>query len=190
VSSPRRISVRVAEPADAAAIAELRTAVSADLTERYGHGHWSGCATERGVRLAIRTSRVLVAHRGATLLGTLRLATKKPWAIDVRYFTPVPRALYLLDMAVAPRRQRSGIGRRLLEEALEVARRWPAQAIRLDAYDAPAGAGTFYARCGYRECGRVIYRTVPLVYFERVFDAGAAPARTERRARRAGHRSR
>jgi predicted N-acetyltransferase YhbS len=69
-------------------------------------------------------------------------------------------------MAVAPELQRQGIGRDLVREGLAVARTWPSQAIRLDAYDAAAGAGEFYAKCGFREVGRVTYRTVPLVYFE------------------------
>jgi GNAT superfamily N-acetyltransferase len=182
--SAARISVRTAEPPDAAALAILRTEAAADLTARFGSGHWSGTATERGVLRGILTSRVLVAHRGARLLGTLRLATKKPWAIDVTYFTPVARALYLSDMAVAPEHQRHGVGRRLLEAAFETARTWPAQAIRLDAYDAPAGASRFYARCGLQECGRVIYRTVPLRYFERVIEAVApAPRPRARRVR-------
>ena len=47
-------------------------------------------------------------------------------------------------------------------------RRWPAQAIRLDAFDAEAGAGLFYAKCGYAERGRVTYRNVPLIYYERL----------------------
>lgn len=41
-------------------------------------------------------------------------------------------------------------------------------AIRLDAYDATAGAGGFYARCGFAERGWVVHRGVPLVYFELV----------------------
>ena len=41
-----------------------------------------------------------------------------------------------------------------------------AAAIRLDAYDSTAGAGGFYARCGYREVGRVTYRGTALIYFE------------------------
>jgi len=36
----------------------------------------------------------------------------------------------------------------------------------LDAYDGAAGAGRFYAKCGFLEVGRKIYRGVPLVYFE------------------------
>ena len=38
----------------------------------------------------------------------------------------------------------------------------------VDAYDADAGAGGFYARCGYTEVGRVTYRGVPHVYYEHV----------------------
>jgi GNAT superfamily N-acetyltransferase len=67
---------------------------------------------------------------------------------------------------VAPDRQRRGLGRDLVREAISVARAWPSQAIRLDAYDAPAGAGAFYLKCGFREVGRVTYRKVPLIYFE------------------------
>jgi hypothetical protein len=55
-----------------------------------------------------------------------------------------------------------------LLDATKVAREWPADAIRLDAYDAPAGAGAFYARCGFSERGRVVYKGNPLVYYERV----------------------
>ena len=69
-------------------------------------------------------------------------------------------------MAVAPQMQRKGIGRQLLTAAITTARAWPADAIRLDAYDAEAGAGPFYAKCGFRPVGRVIYRKTPLAYFE------------------------
>ena len=122
--------------------------------------------TDRGVATAIRTSRVLVARDGDRIVGTLRLATKKPWAIDRAYFANVRRPLYLTDMAVLRSCQRTGIGRFMLTEAAAVARQWPGDAIRLDAYDAPAGAGAFYAKCGYRQVGRRTYRGVPLLYFE------------------------
>lgn len=116
----------------------------------------------------MKHARVLISHDNGRLLGTLRLATRKPWAIDPAYFTMVDRALYLTDMAVAPAAQRTGVGRELLEHAVEAARQWPADCIRLDAYDAPAGAGGFYARCGFREVGRVVYRKTPLIYFEKL----------------------
>jgi len=151
---------------EVAAIALLRTSVAEHLTRQYGGGHWSSAVTEKGVLRGLRTSRALVARHGARIVGTLLLATKKPWAIDPTYFTSVRRPLYLTDMGVDPGMQRQGIGRRLLEEAKDIARAWPSNAIRLDAYDADAGAGGFYAKCGFREVGHIIYRKTPLVYFE------------------------
>jgi GNAT superfamily N-acetyltransferase len=151
---------------DVEEIAALRTAVALDLTARFGIGHWSATVTDKGVMRGITTSQVCVARRGSRIVATLRLATTKPWAIDLSYFTPCGRALYLTDMAVLPSVQLQGIGRRCLAETRRIAAEWPAEAIRLDAYDARAGAGEFYARCGYREVGRVTYRNTPLIYFE------------------------
>ena len=157
----------VATEEDAAAIAAYRTRAAARLTAQHGIGHWSSPSTEKQVLRSMRKGRVVVARNGAGVLGSLTLVTKKPWAIDGAYFTEVRRPLYLLDMAVDPAAQRLGVGRFLLDEAERVARAWPAQAIRLDAYDAPAGAGAFYTKCGYEEKGRVVYRGVPLIYYER-----------------------
>jgi GNAT superfamily N-acetyltransferase len=158
----------LATESDAPALARLRTAVGERLGERYGPGLWAAMVTERGVLFGLKHARVLVARSGGRIVGTLRLVTKKPWAIDPSYFTAVERPLYLTDMAVAPAEQGRGIGRALLEEAERLAREWPSQAIRLDAWDADAGAGGFYAKCGYRERGRVTYRGNPLIYYERL----------------------
>jgi len=96
----------------------------------------------------------------------VRLAKKKPWAIDVSYFTPVKRPLYLTGLAVSVAHQGEGLGRLAIEDAFNIARTWPADAIRLDAYDSPAGAGDFYVKCGFKERGRVVYKGDPLVYYE------------------------
>jgi GNAT superfamily N-acetyltransferase len=154
--------------ADAEDLAALRTAVADRLTRDFGPGHWSGAVTAKTVLRAMRSAHVIVAREGSRIVGTLRLATKKPWAIDPRYFTHVRRPVYLTDMAVEPAVQRMGIGRQLLREATAVATAWPADAIRLDSYAANAGAGPFYAKCGLREVGRVTYRGTPLIYFEKV----------------------
>ena len=160
------VELCTASEADATSIVSLRNRVAQHLTEAHGRGHWSSCVTEKGVLRGLRTSRVLLARNEGRLAGTVRLATKKPWAIDTSYFSTVRKPVYLHDLAVAPDVQGQGIGRLLVEEAMAVARAWPADAIRLDAYDHAAGAGEFYARCGFREVGRVIYRGVPLLYFE------------------------
>jgi GNAT superfamily N-acetyltransferase len=151
---------------DAAALATLHTAVADNLTRRYGHGPWSGQTSERGVLYALRTSKVFVARLGDEIVATLRLTSKKPWAIDTSYFTPCRTPIYLLAMAVTPAKQRQGIGKRCLAEARNLASAWPADAIRLDAYDAEAGAGPFYSRCGFTEVGRASYRNTPLIYYE------------------------
>jgi ribosomal protein S18 acetylase RimI-like enzyme len=151
---------------DAAAIAALRAAAADQLTREYGRGHWSSIVSEKAVMRSLEKPGVFVAREGAKVIAVLRLSTTKPWAIDTSYFTAVPKALYLTDMAVDPTVQRQGIGRRCVEEAAHIAREWPCDAIRLDAYDAAAGAGGFYAKCGYREVGRVVYRKNPLIYYE------------------------
>ena len=160
------LSFEGAAESDVPAIAAVRSAAAQQLTAVYGRGHWSSCPTERAVLRDLGSSRILVARAGKDVVGTVRLATKKPWAIDVSYFQGTPHPLYLHDLAVLPSVQRNGIGERLLQEAVAVARAWPSDAIRLDAYDSEAGAGPFYVRCGFTEVGRVVYRKVPLVYFE------------------------
>jgi GNAT superfamily N-acetyltransferase len=132
----------------------------------HGKGHWSASGTEKGALREIRTSRVILARDGAAIVGTLSLGTRKPWAIAPEYFTPATRVLYLRDMAVAPAAQGHGVGRLLLAEAERVARAWPADAIRLDAYAGAVGAGGFYAKYGFKEVGRVVYRGTPHIYFE------------------------
>jgi GNAT superfamily N-acetyltransferase len=161
-----RLSFTIAAEPDARALAALHTEVSKNLTDHHGRGPWTAVTSEQGVLFGMRHSTVLVARRGKRIVGTLHLATKKPWAIDVSYFTPVKKALYLTHMAVTPAIQRQGIGRGLLEQATKHSRVFPADAIRLDAFDAEAGAGAFYAKCGYREVGRTTYRKAPLIYYE------------------------
>lgn len=156
----------VAGEPDVPALARMRTEVAADLSEQFGHGHWSSQVTERAVRHSFRHATVVVARRREAIVGTLRLATRKPWAIDRGYFTDVPHPWYLTDMAVAPHLQRMGVGRALVREAQARVGGTPGTGLRLDAYDGLAGAGPFYARCGFREVGRVSYRGVPLVYLE------------------------
>lgn len=164
------LSFSLATEADAAAIAAIQTAAAEDLTRRFGQGPWSSATSERGVLVHLRRphsfSKTLLGRTGSAVAGTLRLATKKPWAIDTAYFTSVPRPLYLVGMAVHPDFQGKGVGRRLLKEAEAIARAWPGDAIRLDAWDADAGAGGFYAKCGYRDVGHVSYKGVPHIYFE------------------------
>ena len=161
----------VLEPAtvdDAPEVFALKKAIAEHLTEQFGKGNWSSYGSEDGVARSIESPTLWLCRDAGELIAMLRLSTRKPWAIDPAYFTRVEQPLYLTDMAVLPALQRQGVGRRLLAEAERTARAWKGDAIRLDAYEGPAGAGVFYARCGYREVGRVTYRRVRLVYLERL----------------------
>jgi GNAT superfamily N-acetyltransferase len=160
------LKLEPATPADAADIASLRIATAEKLTAAHGIGPWSGQTSEKMVLFNIRNSSVYVARERGKLIATLTLATKKPWAIDRKYFSKCNRPLYLTAMAVVPELQRQGIGRLCVEAAKKIVQAWPAQAIFLDAYAAAAGAGEFYRKCGFREVGRATYRGAPLVYFE------------------------
>jgi ribosomal protein S18 acetylase RimI-like enzyme len=165
-SGQLRLKFRDATIDDVPAIAALQNAAAGALTARFGEGHWSSLVTERRALLSQRHAVVRVGTSAKHVITILRLATKKPWAIDVTYFTPVKRQLYLTGMAVSVAHQGRGLGRLALDDAEVVAREWPADAVRLDAYDAAAGAGGFYAKCGFQERGRVVYRGDPLVYYE------------------------
>ena len=163
-----KLTFRDAKLEDVPAIAALHNATAGALASKYGDGPWAGLGNERGAELSLRHARVRVGRAGRKILTVLRLAPKKPWAIDVSYFTPVKRPLYLTGMAVSVAHQGQGLGRLALDDALRIAESWPADAIRLDAWDAVAGAGGFYAKCGYTDRGRVVYRGNPLAYYERL----------------------
>jgi ribosomal protein S18 acetylase RimI-like enzyme len=161
-----RLRFRDATLKDTASIAGLQNTTAGALTARYGPGPWSSLVNERSAELAQRHAIVRVGVLARRIVTVLRLATKKPWAIDVAYFTPVKRPLYLTGMAISVEHQRRGFGRLALDDARNITADWPADAIRLDAFNAEAGAGGFYDKCGFQERGRVVYKGDPLIYYE------------------------
>ena len=161
-----KVSIAVATLSDAAALAALRTDVARDMTQRFGEGAWSAAPIEPDVARQVNMSRVLVARRGAEIVGTIRLVRALAEAIDTSAFTQVTTALYVLGLAVAPTARSQGVGRCLMDAAKDTARAWPAQALWLDAYEHSAGAGPFYLKCGFRAVGRTTYREMPLIYYE------------------------
>jgi GNAT superfamily N-acetyltransferase len=114
----------------------------------------------------MRISRIWLVRSGRAAVATFALGTRKPWAIDRSYFTPCDSSLYLTNMVVRPDYQGRGVGRRCIDQIIRIARAWPADAVRLDAYDSDAGAGDFYARAGFQHVGNVVYRGNPLAYYE------------------------
>jgi GNAT superfamily N-acetyltransferase len=160
------LTVEFATEVDIPELLQLRLVVDADQDRRFGNDRWTTTISEKSVARGLKSSRVLSARQDGRIVGMLRMETKRPWAIDLKYFTPVASSVYLHDVDVEPRLQRSGVGRQLMERAKDVAREWPVEAIRFDAYDGPSGGGSFYEKCAFIEVGRKVYRGVPLVYFE------------------------
>lgn len=146
-------TVSFARPEDVTSLVALRSAVARDMTARFGHGGWSTIPGKSLVLKQLRASRVLVARQDSRIVGTVRLATAMPGAFDSSAFTRVHRALYVLGLAVAPDARHRGLGRALVEAAKETARASSFDALWLDAYDHPAGAGAFYEKCGFRRAG-------------------------------------
>jgi len=170
---PIRLQLATAE--DVTDLIALRAAVRDRLDAQYGNGFWSGSLpTEKSALFALRHSAVYIARRRNQLIASLTLGTKKPWAIDRAYFAASARPLYLTSMAVHPDLQRTGVGAQCVAEVRRLAPAWPADAIRLDAWDAPVGAGEFYRKCGFTEVGRATYRGAPLIYFEMLLSGNSA----------------
>ena len=161
-----RIHLEPASPEDIPQLVVLKGRVSDRLAANFGEGYWCFRSTEKGLAFQLRQGGVYVSRWRGGLVAALRLSKRKPWAIDRSFFAPSRLPLYLTDMMVDPRHQRKGLGRQCIEEARRIAVTAGADAICLDAYDCAAGAGLFYAKCGFREVGRAVYRMAPLVYFE------------------------
>jgi GNAT superfamily N-acetyltransferase len=162
-----RLKLQLAEPEDAESIAALRNAVSDDLTFKHGKGWWTHHHTTAGVLFDLRNTQLYAALHRDEVVASLVLSPKKPRSIELKYFPKAKHPLYLTSMVVAPELQRQGLGRACLAEVIKLSRRAKAGAIFLDAYDHPhAGAGPFYAKCGWRECGRATYCGSPLGYYE------------------------
>src|SRR4249919_1759891 len=107
-----KLSLSVASEEDIPAIVYIKNAAALKLTSQYGKGHWSYQCSDKGVRNGMKdNSKLFVAKNNETVVGTARLTTKKPWAIDPGYFTKVEQTIYLVDMAVHPDHQRKGVGR-------------------------------------------------------------------------------
>lgn len=160
------IEIGLATPADAGAIAEVRTRAAAFLTQVHGGGPWSMHISEGAVAETLAAPLTLVARARSTVVGTLRLQANRPRSIEIADFTPVRRPLYVVDVAVLPNCQRQGIGRELVEAAVHAAIDWPGDSLRLDTYDDAAGAGDFYLRCGFRCVARHRFHDIPLAFFE------------------------
>jgi GNAT superfamily N-acetyltransferase len=160
----RGLTFATATMDDAEELAALRNSVRDDFAQRFGIGGPN--TTARGPLSDMRHGQILIARFKRAIVGSVVLVRKKPWAIDVSYFTPAARPVYVISMNTLPAMQHKGIGSRLMKHAIVTAKAEGHDTVRLDAFDAAHGAGAFYLKCGFAPRGRATYRDSPLFYFE------------------------
>lgn len=162
------ITFRMANKSDARAVRAVRLAAAEDLVQRFGPGHWSTVSALPTVKRQADAGLVLIAESNA-IVGTGTISSQKiPFYRKEWFRWPEDAAMYLTNMAVHPDHQRNGTGSQIMRE---IERRAVAEgllAVRFDAYDAAAGAGRFYEKCGYRCVHRGDVNGVALEYFEKV----------------------
>lgn len=136
--------IRRAGPGDASALVELGRAVSSE-PERWliTDGGWRNTVEERRYLRAVRRSphaAVFVAESGGEIVGRLSLARESH-----------PASLHVADLGlmVEAGRRRQGIGRALLEQAVEWAREVGVAKLELHVFPYNEPAIRLYERFGF-----------------------------------------
>jgi GNAT superfamily N-acetyltransferase len=162
------VMLRLAQTSDVGRIRAIIAAAASELTARFGDGHWSRVRAFETLEKYGERGTLYVIEATGVAIGTLRLTDRKiPFYRGEWFADPKAAAGYLLDMAIEPSRQRQGHGRRAMMAIEHIARSLGMKAVRLDAYDGPAGAGAFYEKCGYRQIHRGKFNGIALEYFEK-----------------------
>lgn len=163
------IALRMTKRADADVVRAIRLAAADHLTALHGRGHWSEVFTIATIRKHVVDKPVYLVEQARAPIATFELQTLNPNWYNKRWFAnPGDPAHYLFNMAVLPASQRQGIGSSIMAEIEQMTVQDNRSALRFDAYDAAAGAGTFYEKCGYRKVHSGPFNGVALIYFEKV----------------------
>ena len=162
------LSLRSIGPEDARHVREIRLRAAEHLTGRYGVGHWSGVSTLRTLKKHALESSIFAVESAGTMVGTFTLSEKKIGFYRKSWFAnPEDAAIYLTDMAIDPAEQRKGTGRWCMVQIESIAQSRGILEVRFDAYDAPAGAGAFYRKCGYTRVHWGSIGSTALEYYEK-----------------------
>lgn len=151
------ITVRAGTPADAAGISAVGAAsfhaaydgtAAADGIDRHVEAHFGTVAVSR--ELLDPRVAYLVAGQGGACLGFAKLRdSAAPAAV------PGARPLEVQQLYVDPRRQRTGLGRRLVDAAAERARDRGYDGLWLSVWTEADWATSFYRRCNFVTLGNV-----------------------------------
>ncbi|MEA2386199.1 MAG: hypothetical protein QOJ22_373 [Thermoleophilaceae bacterium] len=137
------MSVRRAEPADAATVAEL-------IAEFAG---WWGKAGTSSEEIRANVERIMAGGDGEYLLGAADEHGQAAGVCQLRFRWSVwtsAEDCWMEDLYVRDAARRSGLGRALVEAALDRARERGCRRIELDVNEDNAAARALYEACGFR----------------------------------------
>ena len=148
-----------------AALAEA--AAVARLTAEFGN--WFGNATPAPDEIRASVERIMAGGDGEFLLGAVDHGTDAAGVCQVRFRWSVWKSAedcWLEDLYVREEARRSGLGRALVEAALERARERGCRRIELDVNEDNAPALALYEACGFlaepKPPGRTLFIGRPL----------------------------
>lgn len=163
-----KLACRVATFVDARTIESIRRAAAADLTARFGVGAWSSVTSLRRIQQLAGRGQIYLVEEARVPVATFLLADRRPPFCRLDWFADRKApACYMRHFAVHPERQGRGVGRLVLAEIERLARARGAEALRFDAYRGEAGAGPFYAKCGYAHVHSGSVEGVALDFYEK-----------------------
>ncbi|HKT85283.1 MAG TPA: GNAT family N-acetyltransferase [Novosphingobium sp.] len=148
------MELRLARAADAARLAELGArSFTVKFGQLYRRGDLSAYLAESHSEAAVAGEiadpdmHVMLALDGERLLGFCKLVMDCAWPEHARG----SKAIELRQLYTDPDATGRGIGTRLMDWALEEARRFGADEIQLSVYSENHGAQKFYARYGFEK---------------------------------------
>lgn len=153
-------TVRIATAADAAALSRVGTqsfndayrgtADDADI-DAHLEAYFSEAAIRR--EMTQPAVRYLLASRGPAMAGLVKLRNG-----EVPPQVPVDKVIEVQQLYVASDHQRSGVGRQLMDAALDEARRQRANGIWLSVWTDADWAVSFYRNYGFESIGELAFQ--------------------------------
>ncbi|MBM3290440.1 MAG: GNAT family N-acetyltransferase [Candidatus Hydrogenedentes bacterium] len=148
-----------------------------DMWRRLGLDHWKPPTPKDVFREYARTKEVFAVRDGEGLVATFTIGFDPPEPYPPSSWVDAAhRAVYLNKLAVHPRAQGRGLGRRCMETVERLARERGCDTVRFDALTRNAPLLAFYDRLGYARRGAMyvydeIARGWDIVLYEKVLAA-------------------
>ncbi|MCE9622765.1 MAG: GNAT family N-acetyltransferase [Actinomycetia bacterium] len=117
---------------------EVRALILEGLAERWGTLDESLNRDLDDIATSYATGRVLLAIRRGQVVGTGIIVPVDPTTAEI------------VRMSVAPAARRDGVGRRIVDALLQVARSWSVQRVICETTSHWTSAVDFYSQCGFR----------------------------------------